>query len=155
MMKKIILGLFALVTTVVNAQQNVWTKKMNFGGLKRERAVSFAIGNYGYVGTGEDTVNMTHNDLWQYDPSLDVWTQKANLPGPCRRNAVGFAIGNKGYIGTGIDSSESFAGVKLADFWEYDPTGNSWTAKANYPGGSGAGVYYAAGFSTDTKGYIT
>jgi N-acetylneuraminic acid mutarotase len=135
--------------------QNSWTKKMNFGGLKRERAVSFAIGSYGYVGTGEDTVNMTHNDLWQYDPALDVWTQMANLPGPCRRNAVGFSIGSKGYIGTGIDSSESFAGIKLYDFWEYDPSGNSWTAKANYPGGGGFGVYYAGAFSTDTKGYIT
>lgn len=135
--------------------QNSWVKKKPFGGLKRERAVSFAIGDYGYVGTGEDTVNVTHKDLWQYDPALDVWTQKADLPGSPRRNAVGFALNDKGYIGTGIDSSESSLGIELKDFWEYDPTLNSWTQKADYPGAAGLGVYYAGAFTADNKGYIT
>ncbi|MBI3135388.1 MAG: T9SS type A sorting domain-containing protein [Bacteroidetes bacterium] len=135
--------------------QNSWTKKAAFGGLKRERAVSFSVGGYGYVATGEDTVNITHNDLWQYDPTLDSWTQKADLPGSPRRNAVGFALDDKGYVGTGIDSSESSMGVELNDFWEYDPATNTWLQKADYPGAGGFGVYYAGSFTADNKGYVT
>src|SRR5688500_17761444 len=97
--------------------QNTWTNKAASGGLNRERAVGFSIGDFGYVATGEDTVNITHNDLWQYDPSLDSWTQKADLPGSPRRNAVAFTLNDKGYVGTGIDSSESSLGVELKDFW--------------------------------------
>lgn len=135
--------------------QNSWTKKANFGGLKRERAVSFSIGSYGYVATGEDTVNVTHNDLWRYDPELDVWTQMADLPGSPRRNAVGFSLEDMGYVGTGIDSSESSLGSPLNDFWQYDPLANSWTQKADYPGAGGWGVYYAGAFTADDKGFVT
>jgi len=156
-MRKILVSFlfFVCVASSAFSQTNSWTKKAQFGGLKRERAVSFAIGDFGYVATGEDTVNMTHNDLWRYDPALDIWTQMADLPGSARRNAVGFAIENKGYVGTGIDSSESALGVNLADFWEYDPDLNLWTQKADYPGGGGFGVYYAGAFVADNKGYVT
>jgi len=156
MAKKILSLLFVVFIAVSSfSQTNLWTKKMGFGGLKRERAVSFSIGDFGYVATGEDTVNITHNDLWRYDPALDLWTQMADLPGSPRRNAVGFAIEDKGYVGTGIDSSESSFGNNLFDFWEYDPSLNSWTQKANYPGGGGLGVYYAGAFVADNKGYIS
>jgi N-acetylneuraminic acid mutarotase len=147
--------LFLIGSTSFSQGQNSWTKKAPFGALKRERAVSFAIGDYGYVATGEDTVNITHNDLWKYDPLLDSWTQMADLPGSPRRNAVGFALNDKGYVGTGIDSSESSMGVELKDFWEYDPTLNSWIQKADYPGAGGLGVYYAGSFTADNKGYVT
>lgn len=145
---------FACISALSQGQ-NSWVKKAPFGGLKRDRAVSFSIGNYGYVGTGEDTVNATHNDLWQYDPVLDSWTQKADLPGSPRRNAVGFALNDKGYIGTGMDSSEASMGIELKDFWEYDPIANSWQQKADYPGAGGFGVYYAGSFTADNKGYVT
>jgi len=135
--------------------QNTWTKKAGFGGLKRERAVGFSIGDFGYVATGEDTVNATHNDLWQYDPTLDSWTQKADLPASPRRNAIAFTLNDKGYVGTGIDSSESSLGIELKDFWEYDPETNTWDQKADYPGGGGLGVYYAGCFVADNKGYVT
>ena len=134
---------------------NQWDKRLAFGGLKRERAVGFSVGNYGYIATGEDTANVTHNDLWQYDPTLDIWTQKADLPASPRRNAIAFSLGNRGYVGTGIDSSESFVGTILKDFWEYNPDLNSWVQKADYPGAGGNGVYYAAAFTADEKGYIT
>src|SRR6185312_14023072 len=40
-------------------------------------------------------------------------------------------IGSKGYIGFGQDGSQS--NVKK-DLWEYDPTANTWTKKADCPG---------------------
>ena len=77
------------------------------------------------------------------------WTQKANLGRGNRNGAVGFSIGSKGYIGTGwinycCDTLKN-------DFWEYDPTTNIWTQKADFAGGSGA---RGIGFSISSKGYI-
>lgn len=152
-MRKFLLILF-VIAGVTGSAQNFWTKKASFGGLKRERGISFSIGNFGYFGMGEDTASIVHNDLWVYDPVLDVWAQVASLPGVARRNAVSFSIDTLGYVGTGIDASESMLGNLLKDFWEYNPNTNLWTAKANYPGAYGSGVYFATGFAVDSKGYI-
>ena len=135
---------------------NFWTKKNDFSGLKRERAVAFTIDGKAYVGTGVDTAEVVHKDFWEYDPFLDAWTQVADLPASVRRNAVGFSIGSLGYVGTGIDSASASAPFSqiLKDFWSYDPTLNSWTQKADYPGGSGSGIYFATGFSIGNFGYI-
>ena len=38
-------------------------------------------------------------------------------------------VDSKGYFGTGYDGAN-----KLNDFWEYDPTANNWTQKADFPG---------------------
>jgi len=77
----------------------------------------------------------------------DTWTQKASITG-ARDGAVGFSIGNKGYIGTGFNSG---AFTYYHDFWEYDPSSNTWTQKADFGGGNRTG---AVGFSIGTKGYI-
>jgi N-acetylneuraminic acid mutarotase len=133
---------------------NYWVKKNDFPGTKRERAVSFSIGAYGYMTTGVDTTELVLNDLWQYDPTLDVWSQKANLPGAARRDAVGFAISGKGYVVTGIDNDESAMGNLLNDLWQYNPELNTWVQKANFPGNSGMGIYFATAFTIDSKGYL-
>jgi N-acetylneuraminic acid mutarotase len=144
-----------VLSVSVHAQTpNSWVKKNDFGGGKREQAVAFSIGNFGYVATGVDTAEIVLKDLWQYNEDLDSWTQKADMPGVGRRCAFGFALNGKGYVGGGIDNDEAQAGVRLADFYEYDPVTNTWIAKANYPAGDGLGVYYATGFSVDNKGYV-
>ncbi|MBB78488.1 MAG: galactose oxidase [Crocinitomicaceae bacterium] len=155
---KHLIFLFLLIShSLIYAQaNNTWTKKSDFTGLKRERAVSFTINNFGYLGTGVDTAEIVHNDFWKYDPTLDTWTQIADLPGSVRRNAIAFSINDKGYVGTGIDlvQASTPGAMTLNDFWEYDPTTNSWDQKANYPGGFGFGVYFATGFSIGSKGYV-
>jgi hypothetical protein len=149
---------------------DIWTQKADFGGVARQGAVGFSIGNRGYVGTGRGDYLLS--DFWEYDPTslvngLDVngnpmgaWTQKADFGGTARRLAVGFSIESKGYIGTGDDSSSELAS---ADFWEYDPTslangldvnGNpmgAWTQKADFGGGPRS---EAAGFSIGDLGYL-
>ena len=79
---------------------DTWTQKANLSGAEREGAVAFSIGQFGYLGTGINTVGFL-DDFWQYDPATDTWTQKANVPGGLRCHAVAFTIGNFGYIGTG------------------------------------------------------
>ncbi|MFI5164873.1 MAG: T9SS type A sorting domain-containing protein, partial [Bacteroidia bacterium] len=60
---------------------------------------------------------------------------------------VGFSIGNKGYVGTGQCTSTTYAN----DFWEYDPSLDAWTQKANF---GGTARTAAVGFSIGTQGYI-
>lgn len=155
MLKKWIgLIVFIGLSSLYGQSENSWDKKAAFGGLKREKAVAFTIGDLGYVGCGVDTSETTFNDLWQYDPLLDSWTQLASMPASARRNAVGMAIGDKGYVGTGLDLDDGVLGSKLKDFWEYNPIANDWTAKADFPGGGDTGVYQATAFSALGKGYV-
>lgn len=154
-MHKVLALVFLMVTATTWAQsENSWTKKASFGGLKREKAVAFSIGDYGYVGCGVDTAETTHNDLWQYDPGTDSWTQLASIPGSERRNAIAFVAEGKGYVGTGFTLDDGDLGEKLKDLWEYDPGLNSWEAKADYPGGGDTGIYQATAFSVLNKGYV-
>lgn len=79
--------------------------------------------------------------------SGSAWSQKSNVGGSGGRDApIGFSIGNKGYIGTGWNN-----GTAYNDFWEYDPSADVWTQKANVPGG---GRSYAYGMSINNKGYV-
>lgn len=126
---------------------NTWSQKTDFPGTARQVAVGFSIGNKGYIGTGYD--GNLKNDFWQYDPSTNAWTQKANFGGGIRAAASGFAIGSKGYIGTGTSALDN-SGLSN-DFWEYDPSTNTWTQKANI---SGSVRVNAVGFSIGTKGYL-
>ncbi|TAL59241.1 MAG: T9SS type B sorting domain-containing protein [Bacteroidetes bacterium] len=129
---------------------NTWTQKANFSGGVRYGAVGFSIGTKGYIGTGCNNGFSVFNDFWEYDPSVNTWIQKANFGGAPRTSAVGFSIGTKGYIGTGSLTCMTISSM-AQDFWEYDPSVNTWTQKTNF-GGASRG--YAAGFSIGTKGYI-
>lgn len=155
-MKSIVSIIMMMVLSIgwAQNQQNNWVKKASYGGDKRERAVGFSIAGKGYVCSGQDTLNLVTNDLWQYDPASNSWSQRANMPGVGRRNAVAFTIGNKGYVGTGMSAANSSAGNTLSDFWAYDPSTNSWSAIAPYPGGFGSGIYFATAFVLDEKAYV-
>ncbi len=107
-----------------NPATNVWTKMAslpdNGGGAgsgARFDAVAFAIGNYGYVGTGNNGSWL--KDFWKFDPSANTWTQITNLPGNKRSGAVAFTSYNDttAYIVTGQNN-----GNELYDFWSYNPT---------------------------------
>ncbi|HKR04007.1 MAG TPA: T9SS type A sorting domain-containing protein [Bacteroidia bacterium] len=128
---------------------NTWTLKTNIPvTTERFAAVGFSIGNSGFIGTGSKATGL-YNDFWEYMPGVDAWTQKANFGGGLRRHAAGFSICNKGYIGLG---DSTLSGSKLKnDLWEYDPSTNTWTQKANF---GGTARYWAVGFNIGNKGYI-
>ena len=54
---------------VYDTTSKVWTIFTNMGanGIERAHAVAFAIGNYGYIGTGQDSLGNYLADLWQYN----------------------------------------------------------------------------------------
>lgn len=85
--------------------------------------------------------------------SNDTWIQRANFGSNGRHRAAGFSIGNKGYIGLGHYNGAG-PNIVFKDWWEFDPSTNSWSQKANYNGNNGNGDYGVSSFSTPTKGYI-
>ncbi|MBI4945830.1 MAG: gliding motility-associated C-terminal domain-containing protein [Bacteroidetes bacterium] len=104
-----------------------WTRMTDhpFGTAIYGFAAGFAIGNKGYVGTGNTPNNNSSffNDFYEYDPAVGVggrWTRKMDYANggatSWRAQAIGFAINGKGYIGAG-----EFGGTNYSDFWEYDP----------------------------------
>jgi N-acetylneuraminic acid mutarotase len=129
---------------------DVWTRKADFAGAARDNAVGFSIGNLGYIGTGFGNLPIIFkNDFWEYNPSTDLWTRKADFGGAGRSYATGFSIGTRGYIGTGYNQPPPDNDLK--DFWEYDPSADSWTQKADF---SGCARIDASGFSIGNRGYI-
>lgn len=78
-----------------------------------------------------------------------AWIQRTNFGGTGRHRASGFSIGNRGYIGIGHVNGNNI-NISYKDFWEYDPSTDSWSQKADYP----IPNYGAIAFATSTRGYI-
>lgn len=123
-----------------------WTQIADFGGGKRYQSTAFSIGEFAYVGLGEDDQDAYFNDFYRYVPQLNIWQQIASYPGHPRRGASGFVIGQFGYVGTG----QSDFGY-LKDFYKYDPVANQWYPVAEFLGAQRSS---AVGFSHNGKGYI-
>ena len=79
-----------------------------------------------------------------------IWVRKADFPGSSRHLPVSFSIGKKGYFGLGQKQADLFTFKVYDDFWEYDPEKDTWTQKADFPGGGRIG---AKGFTVHGKGY--
>jgi len=94
---------------------DTWTRKADFSGSGRSNATGFAIGNFGYLGTGQDFTGFYVNDFWRYDPSLDSWKQISFFPGGTRVWGIGFSGDNQGYFGFGLNSDY------YLDIWKYQP----------------------------------
>lgn len=146
-------------TLPANLNKGVWIQQAsiptgNVNDSGRTRAVSFVIGNYGYVGFGSSSlagIDGSHdlNDLWRYNPSTNSWSRMAslNVKNGARIGAVAFTIGNTAYVGGGYSDS---SGSLLSDFYAYDAVTNQWNQKASLP----IACVYATAFSINSKGYI-
>ncbi|OJJ14510.1 hypothetical protein BKI52_42800 [marine bacterium AO1-C] len=128
------------------ATKDGWNQKQDFSayatGKLIDGSTSFVIDGKAYVGGGRNLDdNVVLKQCWAYSPITDTWSQVANMIYE-RQGAVGFAIDGKGYVVTG-----SYA----RDVQQYDPTNNTWSKKADFPG---EGRFYAAGFAINGKGYV-
>lgn len=128
---------------------DAWTQIASVGGSKRQGAVAFTINEKAYVCTGvSDGVNQT--DLWEFDPTTGTWTEKAKINYNtswtiARINGTAFTLGSKAYVGLGYIS-----GVRN-DFWEYDPTADTWTDKTAF---EGAGRQNAVSFVFNGRAFV-
>ncbi len=109
-----------------NPSANSWTRMADLPDINvagtgaRYDAVAFAIGNYGYIGTGFNGTYL--NDFWQFDPIANKWAALSSSPIIKRSGAVAFVYVNEAYICTGINN-----GAELKDFWRYNPSTDKWT----------------------------
>jgi N-acetylneuraminic acid mutarotase len=78
------------------------------------------------------------------------WVQKQSLPSPNlgRNHPVTFALEDKGYLLTGGNYAVS---NYFNDFHSYDPSTDTWTQLADFPGGARS---FAVGLAAAGKGYI-
>ena len=127
---------------------NSWNVKANFTGGRRMMA-AFALGSYGYVGTGHDG-GVKKKDIWRYDPAGDSWAQMADYPDVRQDMEYGFAAGSYGYMGCGMDNS----GSHVKTMSRYDPAGNTWTAFGTVPDFPGTARWGSAAFSSCGYGWI-
>jgi len=84
----------------------------------------------------------------------DVWTPIANCPAPPsigRTGELSFSAGGKGYIGFGLEVCINPSCAFLNDLWEYDPSNDSWSQKANCPGPARE---WGVAFGIGNKGYV-
>jgi len=122
-----------------NALPGLWKQLGDFPGGGRVRPFGFTIGAKGYLigGAIVDGFNYTpFYDFWEYDPATDKWTKKASYPGQASEYIKGFSINGKGYVGTGFGQQVFDPGSfpQNKDFWEYDPSADKWTRKADFGG---------------------
>lgn len=121
----------------------------------RSGGVSFTINNKAYVGLGAENFNQVGsvflNDLWEYDAANNSWIQKASLPSDGRASAAFFVAGGKAYVIGGRWFTSSLQNKYSNEVWEYDPSSDKWTKKADFPEGD---IALAAATGVSGKGYI-
>ncbi len=103
-----------------------WVSAKTFPGPGRIQAVSFAIDDRGFYGTGyNDEPNLGYfDDWWEYRPDNDEWNARTKFQGPRRSNGMGFALQGNGYLFTGIGrevQNDIPTQVIMADGWRYVP----------------------------------
>lgn len=158
---KLLLLIFIVIECVScdnkkTALQGNWIKQAEFLGEPRSGAVSFTIGNDAYIGTGyqiiksfdetETEEEYCFTSFYKYNLQYG-WDKIADFPGKARHEAVAFSINGKGYVGTGVDID----GNRLKDFYEYDPSTNTWKEAPEFIGSARQG---AVAFSINNIGYV-
>jgi outer membrane protein OmpA-like peptidoglycan-associated protein/N-acetylneuraminic acid mutarotase len=134
-----------------NSKTSSWKAIADLPGDARYGAVSFSIGEKGYVCLGATTDKIKFcNDLWEYDPAKDQWTKKTDFPEKGKNGASAFVIGNNAYVLFGGLSGE--IGATNKSVWGYNAQKDKWEKDTDFPGLARLG---AISFSANKKGYIS
>lgn len=113
---------------------HTWSQQASFPGTAKADAATFVAAGKGYVCTGNNWLGeatRSSKENWQFDPVTNTWTRKKNFPGAARISAVGASVNDKGYVGTGQSAPGDLPGFN--DWFQYDPSTDTWTKKANLP----------------------
>jgi len=78
-LKNKILLLYIFICFPLSAD-SPWTQLDDFDGPNRIGAVSFTIGDKGYIVTGDIAGGQYLNDFWEYDPSKDDYATSVDEP---------------------------------------------------------------------------
>jgi N-acetylneuraminic acid mutarotase len=113
-----------------------------------QRDIAFGINNKGYVLRREAALPTYR--VWEYNISNGVWTPKGLFPGMARLDGTVVVVGTKAYFGLGMDF-DYVTPIYYHDWWEYEPTTDQWTQKANFPA---AARTNATTFAASSKAYV-
>jgi N-acetylneuraminic acid mutarotase len=86
-----------------NDNIGTWTKIDSIPGLGVVSAVGFAVGNYGYVATGNTDLE-TSKSMYKYDPSVGKWSQVEGVKVAKCYGASTFIIGETVYFFGGLEN---------------------------------------------------
>ena len=120
-------------TTVINGN---WKPQADWGGNSVSGTFSFAINDVAYVGLGwegADALPQYRKNAYSWSAAQNFWKEIAPFPGVGREEPVSFALNGKGYVGGGYNRTLGPGLFQMNDFWEYDPTSDSWTQIADFP----------------------
>ncbi|MEJ5089531.1 N-acetylneuraminate epimerase [compost metagenome] len=78
------------------------------------------------------------------------WTRGSAFDGGARSGAVSFLINNIAYVATGI-ATEGQVSVRKKDIWAFNPTTETWSQRAEFPGVARNG---AVAFAIGNNGYV-
>lgn len=126
---------------------DTWTRKADLPGGSRTTGLMFAANGLVYMGFGQDG-NQDFNDLWAYNPNTNSWQQKASFPATGRMQARPIHANGKIIVGGGFRFG---VGFRLNDYYEYDPTLDTWTSINNFTDASRSNM---AVFSINDEGYV-
>lgn len=120
--------LFICLPFFVHAQ--TWQTLTPFPNLERDDAVAFAIGQNGYLVTGNHNGFGESNRLWIYHTPTDSWSEGATFPGEPRQYASTFTFGPFAYLIGGISQNN----VPLNDVYRYNSLTDQWDSLPIFPG---------------------
>jgi N-acetylneuraminic acid mutarotase len=112
---------------------DAWGQMASYPGPQGINMAGFSIDSFGYAGIGQDGAGSYYNQFYRYNPDSNTWTQIASFPGKIRCAATSFVLNGKAYVGGGV-TSVSNVPYDLGDFYEYDPTTNTWSEVPGFPG---------------------
>jgi N-acetylneuraminic acid mutarotase len=116
----------------IKAFSQNWVQKASMPTAGRYAGIAFVVNNKAYVGLGVNASQQKYHDIWEYTPGTNSWIQKVNYPGNGMYASTAFSINGKGYVCLGGDATSNTNGTN--QLWEYEPTTDTWTQKANFPG---------------------
>lgn len=123
-----------------------------FPGIYDMNAISFLVGNKGYVVSGYTASQSCK--VWEYDFAANTWTNIGNSPLGKRRGGIAMVLNNKVYMGLGyelINFNGQIIRVYKKDWIEYTPGESYHAIKANFPG---TGRNEAQGFIMNNSIYL-
>lgn len=119
-------------------ETDTWQELTEFPSYNRHHPFYFAIGKDVYVGMGHGSDEVdgwdVYRDFFKYDTEADTWTRLNDFPGEARVAGTQFTYNGKGYVLHG--EGEDHALMEDGEFWEYDPTNDSWQQLSSVPDGS-------------------
>jgi len=115
-----------------------WKRLNDFPGEGRNEALSFVVGDKGYIALGLTSTAFI-SEVWEYDPEKDAWNQKKDFPYEAF-GGTALGLGDKGYMM-----------VYPKTLYSYDPQRDAWEQMPRLPDNARS---FITAFAIDGKGYF-